>query len=225
MDKITQPLHEMLREKNEEAYLALRLAEPKHQAQMMAVFVVFHEAYEAYTATTDAMVAKIKIAWWRERIEEVMQGTQPRPHPALLALGDDFEHYDSLLKILDEFENVIDGWQPKNFTEIALFISKTFASCFAICGKICGAKNAEELGFAYGNLFLLRKFQLNNNMFQGSSEIAKTAEKNFTENILLIPEGAKNSAFALIIKHYTSSAKPKRWKLLLKMFFQAKSVF
>lgn len=216
-------LQEMLREKNDEVYLALRLAPPDLQPQLFAMFVIFHEAYEACTMASEPIVGKIKIAWWRERLEEIAQGTKPRPHPALLALNCNHQHFPKILKILDEFENMLDGWKPKNFTEIATFISKTFGELFSICGEICATQNAEKLGFAYGNLYLLRKFKHNKNMFQGSAEIAETAEKNFLENMERLPEETKKAAFAVIIAHNKKQEKPKRWKLILKLLFQAKT--
>ena len=196
--------------------MALRLAAPTHQPQLFAVFIIFHEAYEACAQAQEPMLGKIKLAWWRERVEEIVAGTQPRPHPALLALGSKFEHYADILQILDEFERLLDGWQAKTFAEIEEFIRKTFGVLFAICGKITGAKNAADIGFAYGNLYLLRKLKANQTIFTGSAAAAEIALENFERNLKITPA---TSAFAIIIKHYNS----KRWKLLLTLFIKAKT--
>ena len=215
-------LQQMLSEKNVEAYIALRLAKPEHQQQLFALFILFQEAYEA-TETKEPMVGKIKMAWWRERIEEIIAGKVARPHPALLALGADFKYYPELLNILDEFEKLIDGWQPKTFAEIEEFVRKTFGALFAICGKITGTEDADKLGFAYGNLYLLRKFKLNQNMFAGSSSVAEIALENFQKNLDIAEMHRANSAFALTIQHYKKHEYQKRWKLLLKLFMKAKT--
>lgn len=213
----------MLRQKNDEAYLACRLAAPSQQAQLMAVFVFFYDLYEASEAS-EAMVGKIKLAWWRERIEEIIAGTTPRPHPALLALGHDFSHYAEILLVIDSFEKFLDGWKPKNFAEVEEFIRQTFGTIFAICGNIYGATNAEQLGFAYGNLYLLRKFRKNKNMFLVDNAVAGIAEEGFAKNLQL-SSGQESSAFGIIISHYQKHQNAKRWQLLLKLFLRAKSAF
>jgi hypothetical protein len=222
-------LQQILREKNLESYYALRLATPEKQPLLFALFIIFFEAYEACTMSREPMLGKIKIAWWRERLQELDARKQSRPHPAILALSDSFSEHKKILDILDEFEKLLDGWQPKTHTEISVFISKTFGELFNICGEICGATDAESLGVAYGNLYLLRKLKNNKANFLSDEKIAESAIENFSKNLENISQPkakfAQKSGFYIIINHYKKHENSKRGRLLLKLFFQAHSAF
>lgn len=79
-------LDTLVRRVDEDRWLASRFAAPTVRRRLIAVYAVNHEIARTAETVREATLGDIRLAWWREAIEEVLAGKAPRIHPALVTL-------------------------------------------------------------------------------------------------------------------------------------------
>lgn len=215
-----------LKQKDYDKYLACLFADKDLQPKLAAVFLFHHEIYDIPQNVSEPMVGKIKIQWWRDVLQEILENKPARPHPILQELKENTKVFDDLFLILDAYEKTLDGFQPKNFKELTEFVESSICNAFKAACKISNSEYNKNLALAYSFQFIARKIILN---------------KSFAEKLKLIPqklidEAEKNlnnsdSVFQIISAHYIKlfkannfepsqkKLKSAEWKLALKLFF------
>jgi phytoene synthase len=78
-------LDSQVREHDEDRWLASRFAPADARSRLIAIYAVNEEIARTPEVVTQAALGDIRLAWWREAIEEVERGGQARAHPALQA--------------------------------------------------------------------------------------------------------------------------------------------
>jgi len=69
-------------------WLASRfIADPARRADVIALYAFDHELARATQVASNALMAEIRLAWWREAVEEIFAGGQVRRHPTVLAMA------------------------------------------------------------------------------------------------------------------------------------------
>ena len=83
-------------------FLAIQLA-PRAKRWALYAIVAFHiEIAGIAEIVSEPLIGHIRLAWWREALEEIEAGKLPRSHPVALALAQVFAQYPHLFKFLHE---------------------------------------------------------------------------------------------------------------------------
>lgn len=70
-------------------WLAARLiADAQARSDVLALYALNHVVAKIPTQVSEMMMGHIRLAWWREAIEELAAGAAPRAHPVVEALAD-----------------------------------------------------------------------------------------------------------------------------------------
>ncbi len=64
------------------------VADPQRRADLIALYALDTELVRIPSAVTQPMLGEIRLAWWREAVEEAVAGKPPRGHPVVQALSD-----------------------------------------------------------------------------------------------------------------------------------------
>jgi hypothetical protein len=76
---------EGVQEVDADRYFASRFASAALRAKLLPALALFHEFHIARQSSKEAMIVAIRLAWWRERMEEIGAGGGGRGHPVLEA--------------------------------------------------------------------------------------------------------------------------------------------
>jgi phytoene synthase len=69
-------------------WLASRfIADPRARADVVSLYAFDHELARANAATSTALMAQIRLSWWREGVDAIYAGGPVRRHPTLEALA------------------------------------------------------------------------------------------------------------------------------------------
>jgi phytoene synthase len=70
---------------DEDRWLASRFAPPHLRARLIAIYALNHEIARTAEVVSTPQLADLRLAWWREAIDEIHSGAAPREHPTLAA--------------------------------------------------------------------------------------------------------------------------------------------
>ena len=184
-------------------FIACGYAPPALQNCLAALFKFHIDVSQIPVLVSEPMVGKIKLQWWRDVINEILEGKPARPHPILQAFKGHNINYTNLLQIIDCYDDVLDAKLPQGFVELTDFIIKTEVATLNIAAEILCMTLDDKIMLAYAYNYYGRKLLKNNNIL---------ASKLFTESVALLP-ARTNSLFGRITKYYNK--KPKGSKIRL----------
>jgi len=72
-----------IRRVDEDRWLASRFAPAQVRARLVAIYAVNYEIARVAESVREPGLGQIRLAWWREALEEIAQGAPPRSQPAL----------------------------------------------------------------------------------------------------------------------------------------------
>jgi phytoene synthase len=82
-------LQAQLRQADPDRWLTSRfVADPAARDDLAALYLYDHELARARRAASNALLAEIRLTWWREALDEIFAGGPVRRHPTALALGE-----------------------------------------------------------------------------------------------------------------------------------------
>lgn len=76
-----------VRRVDEDRWLASRFAPADVRARLTAIYAINHEIARTAEVVSTAQLIDIRLAWWREALDEIYAGKPPRAHPALAAFA------------------------------------------------------------------------------------------------------------------------------------------
>ncbi len=77
-------------------FLAIQLAPPAKRAGLY-ILTAFHlELARTAETVSEPMLGSIRLAWWREALEEIINGATPRNHPVVLGLAELYKQNPAL---------------------------------------------------------------------------------------------------------------------------------
>lgn len=216
---------ENLRDNDNDKYLALLFAPADKKDQLAALFTFHYEISQVPLEVSENMVGMIKLQWWRDCFEEIRQGKPARPHPVLKDLVHSNINLDRLEDVINQYEKLLENWQPRNFTELEEFIDNTQVIVFEQAANVLETTYSTPHVKAYCYTYFARKLARN----------AKTSQKFATEPEVLVNKlvtaskellKSNTTIFDVITSHYneklaknSQKLEAGRWKLLLKLAF------
>jgi hypothetical protein len=110
-------LDALVRRADNDRWLASRfVADPAARADLIALYAFDHELARAAAVTSNALLAEIRLTWWREMLEEAYEGRPVRRHPTAEALAGAITRRklprDVLDAMIDARIGALDGGPP-----------------------------------------------------------------------------------------------------------------
>ena len=84
---MAEDLDSLVRRTDEDRWLAARLAPAPARARLIALYALAYEIARTAETVREPALGDIRLAWWREALEELDVGAPPRKHPALEAFA------------------------------------------------------------------------------------------------------------------------------------------
>ena len=81
-----ESIDRFLAEADKDFWLAARYAAPADAARVRALMALALELRRIPSVVSEAPIGEIRLQWWREALDELAAGSQPRGHPLLQAL-------------------------------------------------------------------------------------------------------------------------------------------
>ena len=77
----------MVRRADPDRWLSSRfIADPAARRDVVAIYAFDHELQRAVSVASTPLIAEIRLAWWRETLDEAFAGAVVRRHPVAEAL-------------------------------------------------------------------------------------------------------------------------------------------
>ena len=136
-------------------YSFLFLPEQQRQA-IIALYAFCREVDDTVDETSDSDIARQKLDWWRQEIEQTFQGVATHPvGQALQTAIDNFDlHQEYFMEIIDGMEMDLDQFSYPEFKHLALYCHRAASVVGLLSVEIFGyqdrntLKYAENLGMA-----------------------------------------------------------------------------
>ena len=90
----------LVRSGDYDRFLAIQLAPKAKRAALYAVTALHVEVARIAETVSEPLIGHIRLAWWREALEEIMAGQLPRNHPVMLALHVLHEEHAAVFTLL-----------------------------------------------------------------------------------------------------------------------------
>jgi phytoene synthase len=143
-----EDLDELIRRVDPDRWLTSRfISDRAARADVIALYAYDHELARARRVGSTALMAEIRLAWWREALDEIFEGRSVRRHPTALALAAAIQRHGLPRAPL---ERMIDG-QIEALEEASLdaaaaiaWADATQGSVAMLAAQILGASDPER---------------------------------------------------------------------------------
>lgn len=131
-------------------YSFLFLPPPQRQA-IMALYAFCREVDDVVDECSDVGVARIKLQWWREEIERILQGNGQHPVAEALKRACDNFHLpkEYLLEIIDGMEMDLNQTRYASFKELNLYCYRVASVVGLMAAEIFGYQDRQTLKYAH----------------------------------------------------------------------------
>lgn len=104
---------EDVRRADRDRFLGALFAPEPQRRGLLALLAFDHELARTRTVTREPMLARIRLQWWRDAVEEAAGEDKPRAQPIVEALGETVRQHNlppqRLLDLIDAHEEEVDG--------------------------------------------------------------------------------------------------------------------
>ncbi len=145
-------------------YYSFLFLPPERRQAITALYAFCREVDDVVDEATDATVARARLAWWREEVEHLYDGSPQ--HPVTRALHHALERHDlpreHLHEIIDGMEMDLDQQSYSTFQELSLYCYRVASVVGLLSAEIFGytdrhtLKYAHDLGMAFQLTNILR---------------------------------------------------------------------
>lgn len=151
-----------VRRVDEDRWLASRFAPAHVRARLIAIYALNAEIAKTAEVVTQAQIGDIRLAWWREAIEEIRTGKPTRAHPVLQAYAAargvcDDAAWDA---IIDARAHDLDAAPFETWDDLNAYIDATAGGvmrlALAACDAAAPAAFISAAAQAWGSVGLLR---------------------------------------------------------------------
>lgn len=140
-------LDALIRRVDPDRWLSSRfVADPEARADVIAIYAYDHELARAPRVTTQSMLGEIRLAWWREALDEIFEGRPLRGHPAAQALAAAVSRRglprEPLEAMIDARLRELDD-APMSDAERVDWADQTGGRAAEACARVLGAREPE----------------------------------------------------------------------------------
>lgn len=148
---------DLIKAGDEDRWLTARFAPEPLRARLVAVFAFYFEIERIPHAVSEPPLGEIRLQWWREAIDEIVNAKQPRAHPVVQgmaatgACGKDFAPF--MLRMIEARARLLYGDAFGSIGELAHWWGETEGALAAVAARACTGPAADAVlraGGAYG---------------------------------------------------------------------------
>ena len=131
-------------------YYSFLFLPPERRRAITALYAFCREVDDTVDETSDQSVARIKLAWWRNEVTQMVSGTPT--HPVMLALQPHLQAYDlkqeHLLAIIDGMEMDLDQSRYLDYPNLKKYCWHVAGVVGILSASIFGVTNPQTLRYA-----------------------------------------------------------------------------
>jgi phytoene synthase len=131
-------------------YYSFRLLPLARRHAITALYALCREVDDIADECSDANLARIKLAWWRQEIDALYAGSPT--HPVTQALAPGVKQFDLprelLLEMLDGMDMDVSGTRYATFSELALYCHRVAGVVGELAARIFGHTQRRTLDYA-----------------------------------------------------------------------------
>ena len=132
-------------------YYSFRLLPPERRRAITALYAYCREVDDVVDEVSDPAVARLKLAWWRNEVDAVFDGTPQ--HPVAQALRDVVAQFplprDDLLTVIDGMEMDLTQSRYLDFPALLLYCERVAGVVGRMSAVIFGYRNHATLDYAH----------------------------------------------------------------------------
>ena len=140
-------LDALVRRVDEDRWLASRFAPKATRERLVTLYALNYEIARTAETVSEGAIGAIRLAWWREAIEEIFEGKPARAHPVLLALAEMKEHLPRPALFEAMIEAREKDFDPKPFAseaEVEAYIDATAGGVMRLAADLCSRERTEN---------------------------------------------------------------------------------
>jgi phytoene synthase len=149
-----------------ERYFGCLFAAPQEREAMFALLALNFEVARIPEIVSEPMVGMIRLAWWRDAIQDMASGKPPRHHDVLQAIHLAMQHYslpaELLIAMIEARQHDLEKINPLNLEELERYAGETSGRLHQLIGRVCGLSAPDQqtalkqLGTSWALLGLMR---------------------------------------------------------------------
>jgi NADH dehydrogenase [ubiquinone] 1 alpha subcomplex assembly factor 6 len=143
-------------------YLAALFAPPDRRAALMALYAFNLEISKIREVVSEPLIGRIRLQWWRERIDDIFAGNPPR-HEVAIALAEGVVRHGLQRRLFDRLVDAreADLWEspPVDLAALEAYVEGVSSTLVGLSLEILRAPDenvARSAGLAWGLTGLLR---------------------------------------------------------------------
>ena len=156
-------LDALVRRVDPDRWLAGRfIADPERRADVIALYALNYELSRAAEVASQPLIGEMRLAWWREALDEIFEGRPVRRHPVALALSEAVARRrlarEGLEALIDGRLRELEPW-PLGEEEVQDYLDATAGCLMTLAAGVLAPGVAGDLrsaGRAWGLAGLLR---------------------------------------------------------------------
>jgi phytoene synthase len=141
-------LDALIRRVDEDRWFASRFAPAPMRARLIPLYAVNYEIARTAETVRDPELGAVRLAWWREALEELDDGKPPRAHPALAALAPAPAVMAAFREIVDARARDFDVEPFSTWAELETYVDATAGAVMRAAMALTGAFSAGAKTFA-----------------------------------------------------------------------------
>ncbi|MCI5060527.1 MAG: squalene/phytoene synthase family protein [Alphaproteobacteria bacterium] len=137
-----------VRQQDPDFFLLSLFAPRKYRKALWALFAFHYEIAKTRDVVSESQIGLIRLQWWREAIEEIYAGDQPRHHAALIDLAEAIKTHDLQQSCFEEMivAREVDFREEErnsqNLEQLQAYMAEIYVPLLSLSLKILG--QAEE---------------------------------------------------------------------------------
>ena len=200
-------------------WLASRLiAEPQARSDVVALYAFDHELARAPKVASNALLGEIRLAWWREVLDEAYEGRPVRHHPTAQALAQVIARRRlpraDLELMIDARYRELDP-TPMTPEEAVLWARETGGAVARLAAQILDPDASPMAAEAAGAAWALSRRWLAGEMQGDRDALASLRAQARGLSVTAFPAGAQAALSRLYAIGREPSALGKRWRITL----------
>ncbi len=142
-------LEALVRRVDPDRWLASRfVADPKARADVIVLYAFNYELSRAAEVASQPLIGEMRLAWWREALDEVFEGRPVRRHPVALALADTVSRRgmprEGLEALIDGRLRELEPW-PLGEDEVQDYLDATAGCLMTLAAQVLAPDASVDL--------------------------------------------------------------------------------